>query len=212
MSKLEKEDEPSLPGHQNDNDGENDRKRDSELVEAALFHKRIVMITGQINDKLARAATERLLALASTSDEAINVFISSPGGHVESGDMIHDVIRFIKPNVNTIGSGWVASAGALIFIAAPRERRLCLPNTRFLIHQPAGGVGGNASEIAIQAEQISQMRQRFNRIFADATGQTPERIAEDTKRDFWLSTSEALSYGLLGSVIHSQSELEALTK
>ena len=102
MSKLEKEDEPSLPGHQNDNDGENDRKRDSELVEAALFHKRIVMITGQINDKLARAATERLLALASTSDEAINVFISSPGGHVESGDMIHDVIRGHAPDQGSV--------------------------------------------------------------------------------------------------------------
>lgn len=205
-------DEPINPGRPSGDDGENDKKSDAGLVESALFHKRIVMVTGQINDKLARMATERLLALASTGDDPINVFISSPGGHVESGDMIHDVIRFIKPKVNTIGSGWVASAGALIFIAAPLERRFCLPNTRFLIHQPAGGVGGNASEIQIQAEQISQMRQRFNRIFAEATGQTPERIADDTKRDFWLSTSEALSYGLLGSVVHTQGELENKTK
>jgi len=134
--------------------------------------------------------------------------VSSPGGHVESGDMVHDIIKFIKPTVRTIGSGWVASAGALIFIGAKKENRLCLPNTRFLMHQPSGGVGGQVSDIQIQADQIQQMRRRFEELFALATGKTPEQIAEDTKRDFWLNTDEALAYGLLGKVISSAAELK----
>jgi ATP-dependent Clp protease, protease subunit len=149
----------------------------------------------------------RLLALAADNDDPINVFISSPGGHVESGDMIHDVIKFIRPRVRTIGSGWVASAGALIFVAAELKDRYCLPNTRFLLHQPSGGIRGAASDIEIQAQQIITMRERFNRIFAEATGQTAERIAKDTERDFWLTTQQALEYGLLGKVIKSQDEL-----
>jgi len=180
------------------------------IIEEALFKRRYVLITGQINDRIAKTTTERLLALAAASDAPINIFISSPGGHVESGDMIHDIIKFIKPEVRTIGSGWVASAGALIFVAAERRNRFCLPNTRFLLHQPSGGVGGSASEILIQADQLRKMRERFDRLFAEATGQTPEKIALDTSRDFWLDTAEAKDYGLLGSVIRSQAELDGL--
>jgi ATP-dependent Clp protease protease subunit len=180
------------------------------IIEETLFKRRYVLITGQINDRIAKTTTERLLALAAASDAPINIFISSPGGHVESGDMIHDIIKFIKPEVRTIGSGWVASAGALIFVAAERRNRFCLPNTRFLLHQPSGGVGGSASEILIQADELKKMRERFDRLFAEATGQTPERIAHDTSRDFWLDTAEAKDYGLLGSVIRSQSELDDL--
>lgn len=172
-----------------------------------LFKSRNVLITGGIDDKSARAAVSHLLALSEDSDDPINVFISSPGGHVESGDMVHDMIKFIKPEVRTIGSGWVASAGALIFVGAERKNRFCLPNTRFLLHQPSGGVGGVAADIQIQAQQIELMRIRFDHLFAEATGQTPERIAEDTQRDFWLNTQEALDYGLLGQVISSASEL-----
>lgn len=178
-------------------------------VQDLLFKGRYVLITGAIDDKVARAATERLLALTEESDAPINVFISSPGGHVESGDMIHDVIKFIKPEVRTIGCGWVASAGALIFVAAERERRFCFPNTRFLLHQPSGGAGGMASDIAIQARQIVKMRERFDRIFSEATGQPVEKITEDTSRDFWLDTDEAIAYGLLGKVVGSQSEFDA---
>lgn len=180
------------------------------MVEENLFKKRHVLITGQINDKVARASVERLLALAADGDDPINVFISSPGGHVESGDMIHDTIKFIKPTVRTIGSGWVASAGALIFIGAEKENRFCLPNTRFLLHQPSGGVGGKVTEISIQAKQIEIMQNRFHRIFAEATGQTEEKIASDTERDFWLTTEEALAYGLLGHVVKTQDEFEKL--
>lgn len=176
-------------------------------VERLFFKSRTVIVTGPINDKLASRTVTQLLALAEESDAPINMFISSPGGHVESGDMVHDMIKFIRPTVRTIGSGWVASAGALIFVGAARENRYCLPNTRFLLHQPSGGIGGSASDIQIQAEQIRQMSERFHRLFAEATGQTAERIANDTKRDFWLNTEEALKYGLLGKVISSVDEL-----
>lgn len=172
-----------------------------------LFKSRNVLITGTIDDKLARNTVSHLLALAEDGDSPINLFISSPGGHVESGDMVHDIIKFIKPEVRTIGSGWVASAGALIFVGAERKNRFCLPNTRFLLHQPSGGVDGMASDIEIQARQLELMRQRFDQLFAEATGQTPEKIKRDTQRDFWLNTREALDYGLLGKVISRADEL-----
>lgn len=176
-------------------------------LDEALSDSRFVLITGEINDKVARDATSRLLALSQISDDPINIIISSPGGHVESGDMIHDVIGFIKPEVRAIGSGWVASAGALIFVGVPVERRFCLPNTRFLLHEPRGGVGGQASDVEIQANEILKMRKRFYGIFADATGQPLERVEQDMERDFWLNTEEAKDYGLLGKVIRSVDEL-----
>jgi len=179
----------------------------NDLVEETLFKSRAVIITGEISDKLAHTAVSRLLALSEVGDEPINLFISSPGGHVESGDMVHDVIKFIRPIVRTIGSGWVASAGALIFVGAKLENRFCLPNTRFLLHQPSGGVAGSASDIKIQAEQLEKMRERFEQLFAAATGQTPEKIHQDTRRDFWLNTKQALEYGLLGSVIERADKL-----
>ena len=187
---------------------ETDRKPGSTgPIDTLLFKSRNVIITGEINDAAARRAASHLLALAEESNDPINLFISSPGGHVESGDMVHDLIGFIRPEVRTIGSGWVASAGALIFVGAKLENRYCLPNTRFLLHQPSGGIGGQASDIEIQAQQIELMRRRFEKLFAEATGQTPERIREDTARDFWLNTEQALEYGLLGKVINSADEL-----
>ncbi len=172
-----------------------------------FFKSRSVIIAGEITDKLAQRAVTHLIALAEESDDPINVFISSPGGHVESGDMVHDMIRFIRPRVRTIGSGWVASAGALIFVGAAKEDRYCLPNTRFLLHQPSGGVGGKVTDIQIQAEQMRIMTARFNKLFAEATGQKPEKIAKDTQRDFWLTTDEAVAYGLVGAIIASVDEL-----
>ena len=180
----------------------------SRAVENLFFKSRNVIITGGIDDKLASRVVTQLLALAQDNDNPINLFISSPGGHVESGDMVHDMIKFIKPKVRTIGSGWVASAGALIFVGADKENRYCLPNTRFLLHEPSGGIGGTASDIWIQAEQIRIMRERFHKIFAEATGQTEKKIADDTARDFWLNTKEAKAYGLLGTVINGMDELK----
>ncbi len=177
-------------------------------IEALFFKSRNVIVTGEINDKLAQRTVTQLLALAEDSDAPINMFISSPGGHVESGDMVHDIIKFIRPTVRTIGSGWVASAGALIFVGAKLESRYCLPNTRFLLHEPSGGVRGSASDIAIQAEQVIRMRERFAKLFGTATGQPPEKIMKDIHRDFWLTTEEALAYGLLGSVINTVDELK----
>lgn len=191
-----------------DNGNETDKPTPA-LVDTLFFNSRNVIIAGAIDDKMAQKTVTHLLALAQDSDDPINLFISSPGGHVESGDMVHDMIRFIKPTVRTIGSGWVASAGALIFIGAKKENRYCLPNTRFLLHQPSGGIGGTATDMQIQAEQIQKMRERFDNLFAEATGQTAERIRKDTQRDFWLNTDEALAYGLLGQVITSMDELKS---
>ncbi|MCP5038990.1 MAG: ATP-dependent Clp protease proteolytic subunit [Rhodobacteraceae bacterium] len=181
----------------------------SPSLEKLFFKSRNVLITGTIDDKVARKAVMHLLALAEDGDDPINMYISSPGGHVESGDMVHDMIKFIRPEVRCIGSGWVASAGALIFVGAEKRNRYCLPNTRFLLHQPSGGIGGSATDMMIQAEQIRIMRERFDHLFAEATGQTAERIRKDTQRDFWLGTDEALEYGLLGAVITSADQLGA---
>ncbi|MBM1555473.1 ATP-dependent Clp protease proteolytic subunit [Sulfitobacter mediterraneus] len=183
-------------------------KTDGDRISALFFKSRNVVITGEINDKLAQRTVTHLLALAEENDDPINVYISSPGGHVESGDMVHDVIKFIRPKVRTIGSGWVASAGALIFVGAEKENRYCLPNTRFLLHQPSGGIGGQATDMMIQADQIRIMRERFDQLFAEATGQTPEKIAADTARDFWLKASEAQDYGLVGHIINGIDQLQ----
>lgn len=180
----------------------------NEVLETRFFQSRTVIVAGEINHLLAQRVVKQLLALAEDGETPINMIISSPGGHVESGDMVHDMIQFIRPKVRTIGSGWVASAGALIFVGAALEDRYCLPNTRFLLHQPSGGIGGQASDMEIQAEQIRQMRIRFEDIFAAATGQSQERIAQDTQRDFWLTTEAALDYSLVHKVIRSVDELE----
>jgi len=145
--------------------------------------------------------------LSQQSDAPIRVLISSPGGHVESGDAIHDMIRFINAPVTTIGTGWVASAGTHIFLAAEKQNRLCLPNTRFMIHQPAGGAGGPAADIAIQAKEILRTRERIGRTIAKQTGQPYEKVAVDLERDFWLSANEAIDYGIVSRVIESYKDL-----
>ncbi len=178
------------------------------VAEKALFNARIITLTGEINDRVAKRVTDGLLALAADNDNPITLVLSSPGGHVESGDMIHDMIRFVKPRVRILGTGWCASAGALIYAAADRADRYALPNTRFLLHEPRGGVGGAASDVEIQAREILRMRERLNRIFATATGQPVERIKSDTDRDHWMSAEQAKEYGLVGSIISKMDELK----
>ena len=173
-----------------------------------LLRARTIIISGEITQRLASGVSGQLLALAAESEADITVFINSQGGHVEAGDTIHDLIRFIRPRVRMVGTGWVASAGALIFVAVPRELRFCLPNPRFLLHQPAGGAGGTASDIEIEAKEILRMRDRLNRIFARETGQPLERIEEDTHRNFWLDASAAVRYGLVGKIVERVTELE----
>lgn len=176
-------------------------------TEANLFKSRSIFIFGGITQELAQKVCTQLVALAAASDEDIRVYVSSPGGHVESGDAIHDMIKFIKPKVWIIATGWAASAGSLIFVSVPKERRLCLPNTRFLLHQPSGGTRGMASDIEIQAREIIKMNQRLIKIYSKATGQTEEKIAKDIDRDYWLSAEEAKAYGLVGKIIESQAEI-----
>lgn len=184
-----------------------DARNAPDVIEKALFQARVVMLTGEVNDVQARRITERLFALASDNSKPITFVISSPGGHVESGDMIHDAVKFIDAPVQMLGTGWVASAGALIYCAAPRERRFCLPNTRFLLHEPRGGIGGMASDVEIQAREILRMRERLNKIFAEATGQPVDKIKRDIDRDYWMLAEEAKAYGLVGNIVRSQNEL-----
>lgn len=177
------------------------------LIENALFKSRTILLTGGIDFKQARAVCERLLALSAESSDPILMVISSPGGHVESGDMIHDMIKFVSAPVKVLGSGWVASAGALIYSAAKKENRYSLPNTRFLLHEPRGGVGGQATDVEIQAREIIKMRQRLNQIFAEATGKSLEQIKKDTDRDFWMSAQEAVEYGLVSKIVRNRNEI-----
>ncbi|WP_269801838.1 ATP-dependent Clp protease proteolytic subunit [Saccharospirillum mangrovi] len=172
-----------------------------------LIKARKVLICEEINQTMAKRVMGQLLALAEESNDDIQLFINSQGGHVEAGDSIHDIIQFIEPRVQVIGTGWVASAGTHIFLAAAKEDRYCLPNTRFLIHQPTGGVGGQASDIAIQAEQILRMRERLARIISEATGQSIEQVRKDIERDRWMTTDEAIEYGIVSKVVRSGKDL-----
>ena len=184
-----------------------DEKESMGKLEELFLKSRTIMLYGEINQKVAREFCTKIQILAAESDDDINVFVNSPGGHVESGDSIHDMIKFVKPRVKVIGTGWVASAGALIYSAPPVEDRFSLPNTRYMLHQPSGGVGGQVSDISIEADQIVKMRERLNQIFADQTGQPIDRIAKDTNRNFWMTPTEAKDYGLVGIIINSHDEL-----
>ena len=177
------------------------------LTEQLTFKSRFVLLFGEINHMVARRTCERLIALAQESTAPIRVLISSPGGHVESGDAIHDIIRFIDAPVTTIGTGWVASAGTHVFLAAEKERRVCLPNTRFMIHQPGGGAGGPATDIAIQAKEILRTRERIARVIAKQTGKDYQKVLADMERDFWLSAQEAIEYGIVSRVVESSKDV-----
>jgi ATP-dependent Clp protease protease subunit len=177
------------------------------IAERLSFKSRFVLVFGEIDHALARVTCERLIALAQESDAPIRVLVSSPGGHVESGDAIHDMMRFIRAPVTTIGAGWVASAGTHIFLAAPKDRRVCLPNTRFMIHQPSGGAGGRAWEIAIQAKEILRTRERVARVISRETGQPLEKVSADMDRDYWMNAEEAIAYGIVSRVIESHQDL-----
>jgi ATP-dependent Clp protease protease subunit len=196
-----------------DDDDEKEKNKDDKTPEQpispvaqALFKSRTVLVFGEVDMKMAERVTAQLLAHAD-SDGDIRLILNSPGGHVESGDTIHDMIRFLGPRVKILGTGWVASAGAHIYLGAPRENRYALPYTRFLLHQPLGGVRGQASDISIEAEEILRMRERLNREIAKETGQPYEKIVADTERNYWLSAEAARDYGLVGKIISRADEL-----
>src|SRR3954468_1016598 len=199
-----------------DDDDDEKEKKDNEgmkpeqpmgPVQTALFKARTVLIFGEIDMKVAERVCGQLIAYAADGKGDIRVIINSPGGHVESGDTIHDMIRYVGPQVKMIGTGWVASAGAHIFLGAEKENRYCLPFTRFLLHQPLGGVRGQASDISIEAEEIIKMRERLIREIASETGQSYEKVVADTERNFWMGAEDAVKYGLVAKVITTAGEV-----
>jgi ATP-dependent Clp protease, protease subunit len=177
-------------------------------VSQKLYENRTIVLCGEIDADLAKRVVEQLLALSFDSTDPITMYLHSPGGHVESADTLFDMISFIPAPISIVGTGWVASAGAHIYVAAPKESRYCLPNTRFLLHQPMGGGGGRATDLEIEAEQILKIRARLNKIIADKTGQPIKRVEKDTERNFWMTAEEAKEYGLVGKIISSISELK----
>ncbi len=166
-----------------------------------FLETRTILIFGEIDQKMAERVTQQLILLSTISNDDIKVIINSQGGHVESGDTIFDMMRFVIPKVKVIGTGWVASAGALIYSAPPVEQRYSLPNTRFLLHQPLGGIRGSAQDMAIEAQEILKMRRRLNEIFAKQTGQPLEKIEKETDRNFWMGAEDARKYGLVGHIV-----------
>jgi ATP-dependent Clp protease protease subunit len=188
---------------------EKDEKKEKEGkpgLEEKILKTRTILLFGEISMKSAREVCEKLILLSALNDDPIKLIINSPGGHVEAGDTIHDMLTFVKPKVKILGTGWVASAGALIYVSVPLEDRYALPNTRFMLHQPSGGVGGQATDISIEAQEILKMRDRLNKTFSIQTGQSIERIEKDTDRNFWMSAQEGKDYGLVGKIISSQAD------
>ena len=188
-------------------DKEAENGKPSNMLENVLHKNRTLTLFGEINQDVARRTAEKLLALAYESDDPITLYVGSPGGHVESGDTIYDMIQFIKPVVRIVGTGWVGSIATHIYLAAEKENRFAMPNTRFLIHQPSGGFGGDATDIQIHAQEILKTRERINGVIADRTGQSVERVSEDTMRDCWMSAEESVAYGLIGKIITSIDEI-----
>lgn len=190
----------------NEEKKDDDDKKDDGLGNLIL-KARTVLVNGQVDQDLAQKVISQLIALDADNHDPIKVIITSPGGHVDSGYAILDVMKFIESPVITIGAGWVASIAVPIFFGAPKESRYSLPGTRYLIHQPSGGAGGQASDIRIEAQEILKIRKRINELISRETGQTEEKVAKDSERNFWMSAEEALEYGLVTKIVSSASEI-----
>ncbi len=183
---------------------------EADALTQKMLKTRTILLSGEINKELAEKVIKQLLLLEADGDGPVKVFIDSPGGDADAGFAIYDMMRFIKPDVYTVGMGLVASAGSIILLAAPAERRLALPNSHYLIHQPLSGIRGVATEIEIHARELEKLRVKINRLIAGETGKKEEQVAEDTDRDYWMNAQEALEYNLVSSVITSRQELEKL--
>ena len=195
-------------GSKDDDKKENEGGNVTQMMQQKLLDSRSIIISGEINQTLTEKVVTQLLLLQGISDAPIKIYLNSQGGHVEAADTIHDIIKFIKPEVHIIGTGWVASAGITIFLAAKKEHRYALPNTRFMIHQPLGGVRGQASDIEIEAKEIIRMLDRVNRLIADATGQPVEKVKQDTDRNYWMNPQEAIDFGIVSRVVNSYGDLK----
>lgn len=188
---------------------EQEKQTYSDKLQGRLLKTRTIIISGEITQDVAARVSAELLILQELGDEPIKLFINSQGGHVEAGDTIHDMIRFIKPRVIIIGTGWVASAGITIYLAAEKQDRYSLPNTRYMIHQPLGGVRGQATDIQIEAEEIIKIRRRINGLISERTGQPLEKVEKDTLRNYWLDAQEAKAYGIVQQIIAGYDEVAA---
>ncbi len=176
------------------------------LIQRAL-KTRTVLLSGEINKPLAERIVRQLILLEDAGGDPIKIFVDSPGGDADAGFAIFDMVRFIKPRVIVIGMGLVASAAAIVLLAAPREDRVGLPNSHYLIHQPLSGMRGVATDIEIHARELEKLRDKINRLIADQTGQKLDKVAKDTDRDYWMNAEEATQYGLLSRVIKQGAEL-----
>lgn len=173
-----------------------------------LLKTRSIMLSGEINKESAEKIISQLLVLeADDSEKDIKIFINSPGGDVDAGYAIYDMVRFITPKVIMIGAGLVASAASLVLLAVPAERRVGLPNSSYLIHQPMSGMKGVATAIEIYSKQIDKLRNKLDKVIADATNKSVEQVKKDTERDHWLFSDEALNYGLISKIVEKRSDL-----
>jgi len=173
-----------------------------------LLKTRAIQVYEPISDKIARKVHSQLLLMQQQDEKSpITVYVNSPGGAADSGFAIFDALRFFKPPIRTVVNGLCASAAVMVYLAAPRERRFSLPNSRFLLHQPSTFVQGSASDIEISAEEIVKLRVRYNQVVSAETGKTVDQVTRDADRDFWLSPDEAKQYGLVGKVIKNIGEL-----
>jgi ATP-dependent Clp protease protease subunit len=185
---------------------------EQEALSQKMLKTRTILLSGEINKELAEKVIKQLLLLEADSDDPIKVFIDSPGGDADAGFAIYDMIRFIKPDVYTIGMGLVASAGSLILLAAPLDKRIALPNSHYLIHQPLSGIRGVATEIEIHANELEKLRVKINKLIAEETGIDEVKVSEDTDRDCWMNASEAQEYKLVSAIISKRTELEKIEK
>jgi ATP-dependent Clp protease protease subunit len=188
-------------------DDKDDEKKDG--MSALMLKTRTVLVNGEIDQELSAKVISQLLVLNAESHDPIRVIITSQGGHVDSGFAVHDMMHFIESPVIAIGAGWVASIAVPILFGADKENRYSLPNTRFLIHQPSGGAGGQASDIRIEAQEIIKIRTRINGMISRETGQPVEKVAKDSDRNFWMTAEEALEYGLVKEIVLDAKSLEA---
>lgn len=193
--------------HEEEDDSKKKDDKAGEGVIQKMLKSRTILVTGTVDQELAEKVIGQLIILNSDSHEPIKVIITSPGGHVDSGYAIHDVMRCIESPVYTIGAGWVASIAVPILFGGDSGKRFSLPNTRYLLHQPSGGAGGQASDIRIEAQEILKIRTRINKLIAGETGQPVEKIAKDSDRNFWMDADEALEYGLVSKIITKLTEI-----
>lgn len=172
-----------------------------------LLKTRSILLSGEINKDSADKLIRDLLVLESESSDPVKIYINSPGGDVDAGYAIYDMIRFVSCPVILIGMGLVASAAALILLAVPAERRVGLPNSSYLIHQPLSQMKGNATDIEIHALQLEKIKAKINKVISEATGKSLIQVVKDTDRDYWLNADEALEYGLISRVVSSRDQL-----